>query len=136
MVAAGKAISAPVADAAVTTKMIRVILLAPFLLLLSAWWGSRGQDGPRTARAPLAVPWFAFGFIVVALFNSLRVLPEPVTQLLLNVGNVFMAMAMAALGLTTHYRTVQQAGVKQLLLGGLLMLWLVLGGGLLQILMN
>lgn len=134
VVAAGKAISVPVADAAVTTKMIRVILLAPFLLLLSAWWDARGTD--KTERQPLTIPWFAFGFIAVALFNSLHLLPGAVVQGLLNLGTLLLTMAMAALGLTTHYSTLRQAGVKPLLLAGLLMLWLVLGGGLLQMLLS
>lgn len=136
VVAAGKAISAPVADAAVTTKMIRVMLLAPFLLLLSAWWDSKGTDKTAGQKQPLTIPWFAFGFLAVALFNSLHLLPESVVQALLNLCTLLMTMAMAALGLTTHYSTLRQAGVKPLILGGLLMLWLVLGGGLLQVLLG
>lgn len=137
VVAAGKAIDPQVADAAVTTKMIRVILLAPFLLLLSAWWSSRRpSDTASTQKQPLAIPWFAFGFIAVALFNSLHLLPEPVVQVLLTLGTLLLTMAMAALGLTTHYSTVRQAGARPLILGGLLMLWLVLGGGLVQVVLS
>ncbi|GAA5513819.1 UPF0324 inner membrane protein YeiH [Deinococcus carri] len=133
VVAAGKAVSASVADVAVTTKLIRVMLLAPFLLLLSAWWN--GQAAASTAgnpRQPIPVPWFAFGFIAAALFNSLRLLPDSAVSLLLNVDTWLLTMAMAALGLTTHLSTLRQAGLKPLVLGGLLMVWLVVGGGLFQ----
>ena len=109
------------------------ILATPFLLLLSGWWDARGTD--RTEKRPITVPWFAFGFIAVALFNSLHLLPEAAVQALLTLCTLLMTMAMAALGLTTHYSTLKQAGVKPLILAGLLMLWLVLGGGLLQVLL-
>jgi uncharacterized membrane protein YadS len=39
------------------------------------------------------------------------------------------AMAMAALGLTTHVSAIRSAGIRPLLLGGLLFVWLILGGG-------
>jgi uncharacterized membrane protein YadS len=41
-------------------------------------------------------------------------------------------MAMAALGLTTHVSAIREAGIKPLLLGGVLFVWLILGGGLIN----
>ena len=41
-------------------------------------------------------------------------------------------MAMAALGLTTRFGALKQAGVKPLLLGLLMFIWLILGGGALN----
>lgn len=132
VVAAGKAISAEIADAAVTTKMIRVMLLAPFLILLSAWWNKNSAEAG--GKRNIQVPWFAVGFIAVALFNSLHLLPQSVVAGLLTLDNLLLTMAMAALGLTTQLGTLKQAGVRPLLLGFGLMLWLVLGGGTLQML--
>ena len=37
-------------------------------------------------------------------------------------------MAMAALGLTTHMSAIRRAGIKPLLLAGLLFCWLIAGG--------
>lgn len=124
VVAAGQAIGAPVADAAVTTKMVRVMMLAPFLLMLS-FALQRGSG-----RA--AVPWFALGFVGMVLFNSLQWLPAALVEVLLFVDNWLLAMAMAALGLTTRFAAFREAGWKPLLLGGLLFLWLVGAGGVLQ----
>jgi uncharacterized membrane protein YadS len=45
------------------------------------------------------------------------------------VDTYILAMAMAALGLTTHVSAIRAAGVKPLLLGGVLFVWLILGGG-------
>lgn len=41
-------------------------------------------------------------------------------------------MAMAALGLTTHLSSVRRAGFKPLLLAGVLFVWLVVGGALIN----
>ncbi|GAA5504453.1 UPF0324 inner membrane protein YeiH [Deinococcus xinjiangensis] len=132
VVAIGKAIDPAVADAAVTVKMLRVMLLAPFLIGLSAWWGRHGEPQTAGERGRITVPWFAFGFVGVALFNSLHLLPAGVVADLLNLDTLLLTMAMAALGLTTNLGILRQAGLKPLLLGGALMLWLVCGGGLLQ----
>ena len=40
-----------------------------------------------------------------------------------------LAMAMAALGLTTHISAVRRAGMKPILLATLLFVWLLVGGG-------
>lgn len=130
VVAAGKAINAEVADIAVTTKMIRVMMLAPFLLLLSFWLARRGKaDGEAKT---LVIPWFAVAFIGVVIFNSLQLLPLSLVSVLIEIDTWLLAMAMAALGLTTRFSALRQAGSKPLLLGALLMLWLVAGGGLLE----
>lgn len=130
VVAAGKAINAEVADIAVTTKMIRVMMLAPFLLLLSFWLARRGKaDGEAKT---LVIPWFAVAFIGVVLFNSLHLLPLNLVSALIEIDTWLLAMAMASLGLTTRFAALRQAGSKPLLLGALLMLWLVAGGGLLE----
>jgi uncharacterized membrane protein YadS len=46
----------------------------------------------------------------------------------IEVDTVLLAMAMAALGLTTHVSALRQAGMKPLLLALLLFAWLLAGG--------
>ena len=139
--AAGRSVSVATADTAVVTKMVRVMMLAPLLIALSAW-STRGAGYTRTgmnqsAAAPggkhrLRIPWFAFGFIGMVLFNSLALLPQSVRIALVDVDTFILAMAMAALGLTTHISAIRTAGIKPLLLGGVLFVWLILGGGLIN----
>lgn len=128
VVAAGHAISQETENAAVIAKMLRVMLLAPFLLLLSArvrQQASGGSAEPGTLR----FPWFALVFIAVALFNSLHLLPVAVVNLLNQLDNIVLATAMAALGLTTRLSALKRAGLKPLLLGLALFVWLIVGGG-------
>ncbi len=129
VVAAGRAVSQPAADAAVIAKMVRVMMLAPFLVGLAALLarGRRDRQGPRSR---IAVPWFAFGFIGMVGFNSLQLLPAGLVAALVELDTALLAMAMAALGLTTHVSVLRQAGPRPMLLAALLAAWL-LGGGLL-----
>ena len=130
VVAAGRAVSEGAADTAVIAKMVRVMMLAPFLVALSLLLARGGRAAqPGAARAKIVVPWFAFGFVAVAGINSLHLLPPAVVGAAIDVDTVLLAMAMAALGLTTHVSALRRAGARPLLLALLLFGWL-LGGGL------
>lgn len=128
--AAGRSVSEGAADTAVITKMVRVMMLAPFLIGLSAW--VRGDHDRRPTALPgarVTIPWFAIGFIGVVVFNSLSLLPPSAVSAMITLDTFLLAMAMAALGLTTHVSAIRAAGPRPLLLGGLLLAWLIVGGG-------
>lgn len=127
VVAAGRAISQPATDAAVITKMVRVMMLAPFLVGLSALL-ARGAHVGGGERSKITIPWFAFGFIAMVAFNSLQLLPVGLVTALVDLDTALLAMAMAALGLTTHVSALRQAGAKPMLLAVLLFGWLLMGG--------
>ena len=129
--AAGAAVNPQVADVAVITKMIRVLLLAPFLLALP-WLMRRFGGGTAAQGGALALPWFALGFLGAVAANSLLPLPDTVRHALLTVDTFLLTAAMFALGLGTHWQSIRQAGVRPLLLAGMLALWLLLGGGTLS----
>ena len=123
--AIGGNISPVVADTAVITKMIRVMMLAPFLLGLSWLLTKEAQEGePRK----ITIPWFALWFIAVAVFNSFNLLPQALVTFLVELDTFLLVSAMAALGLTTHIGAIKQAGFKPLILGTLVYLWLIVGG--------
>ena len=172
VVAAGRAIGEQAAATAVITKMVRVMLLAPFLLALSVYLSrekqpdqapSQAHDGAHdeahdpahaqahdsahvqahdqghahaldptrdTARAKprITIPWFALGFIAVTGLNSLVALPAQLTAITTQFDTFVLAMAMAALGLTTHVSAIRSAGVRPLALAAVLFTWLVAGG--------
>lgn len=135
VIAAARPVGPEAGDTAVIAKMVRVMMLAPVLLLLS-WWLARDAthrhgayaDGHVHARAKVNIPWFALAFIGAVAFNSLHLLPAPVVAALNDIDAVLLATAMAALGLTTHVSAVRKAGLKPLLLALLLFAWLIVGG--------
>lgn len=132
VVAAGSAVSAETGEAAVIAKMIRVMLLAPFLLLLAQYLGRR-EAHDEAGAAHRHFPWFALGFVAVVGFNSLHLLPAGLVQALVRLDDWLLAMAMAALGLGTVLGAIRQAGLRPMLLAGGLALWLVLGGALVNL---
>ncbi|QID18465.1 putative sulfate exporter family transporter [Nitrogeniibacter mangrovi] len=124
VVAIGKGLGGEVAGTAVIVKMIRVMLLVPFLLTLS-WLEGRGTDGERR----ITVPWFALAFLALAGVNSLQVVPEPVLAGLRQLGIWLLTAAMAGLGLSTTLAAMRRAGLAPLRLAALLFIYLVLAGG-------
>ncbi|MFW0765081.1 YeiH family protein [Trabulsiella odontotermitis] len=135
VVAAGHAISPDAENAAVIAKMLRVMMLAPFLLLLAARVKQLAPAG-KGQNSKITIPWFAILFIVVAIFNSFHLLPKAVVELLVTLDTVLLAMAMAALGLTTHVSALKKTGAKPLLMALLLFVWLIVGGGMINLLVH
>lgn len=134
VVAAARSIDEHTANTAIITKMVRVMMLAPFLLLLPVFTrngkDSAGHADSQTKTSLTAgIPWFAFAFIGVVALNSLVSLPTVAVSTLIDADTFLLAMAMAALGLTTQLSSVRRAGMRPLLLGGVLFAWLIIGGG-------
>ena len=138
VVAAGKAVADTAANTAVITKLVRVMMLAPFLVLLSAYLlrNSEGAAAPTEAAASAApshswrgvIPWFALGFIAVAGFNSMAVLPHAFVHAAIDADTLILATAMAALGVSTQVSAIRAAGLRPLGLAALLFGWLIFGG--------
>lgn len=133
VVVAGKAVGEQAASVAVIEKMLRVMLLAPFLLLLST--GLNRDAGPNAAgaKSKVVIPWFAVLFVAVTGFNSLQLLPPAWVAAIVQLDTVLLAMAMAALGLRTHLGAIRQAGATPLLLALCLFAFLLLGGWALNV---
>ena len=134
VVAAGRAVAESAANTAVITKMVRVMMLAPFLIGLSAYLARYPEESAnavgaeRAVKGPIVIPWFALGFLLVAGINSLALLPKAVRDTALDVDTLLLAMAMAALGVTTHICAIRAAGIKPLALAAALFGWLLAGG--------
>lgn len=127
VVAVGNMLGDEAAHTAVIVKMIRVMLLVPFLLIVSAWFRTAGKQ-----RGGIAIPWFAVIFVVFAGINSLQVLPVMMVQVLRQAGIFFLVAAMGALGLDTTFSRLRQTGTRPFILGLLLFVHLVLTGGLIN----
>ncbi len=132
VVAAGNAVAETAANTAVITKLVRVMMLAPFLVLLSAYLSRHSEEGAAPASGPQSwrgvIPWFALGFIAVAGFNSMAVLPHALVSTAIDADTLILATAMAALGVSTQVSAIRAAGIKPLALAALLFGWLIFGG--------
>lgn len=131
VVGAGNAVNDTViAQNAVIVKMIRVIMLAPFLLILSLLVGRKTDklsDSPSN-KSKITIPWFAFGFLVVIGFNSLNLLSHEVVNGINTADDFALTMAMTALGVETNFKKFKQSGLKPFILAFILFVWLTVGG--------
>ncbi|MFT5755695.1 MAG: putative integral membrane protein (TIGR00698 family) [Alteromonadaceae bacterium] len=126
-VAAGQSISDETMQTAVVVKLIRVMLLAPFILMLSTLL-CHFEPTKAAEKRVITIPWFVFGFVGTAAINSMLVLPELLTQTLNLLSQFLLATAMAAIGAQTRWETIKKAGSKPLLLAFILFLILMFGG--------
>jgi len=105
------------------------------LILLSLYVARTQQSQihlEATTKAPITIPWFAVIFVAVAGLNSLAIVPSNLVVAAVNIDTLFLAMAMASLGLCTHFSAIKQAGFKPMVLGGILFSWLIIGGALIN----
>lgn len=97
VVAAGHAVSPDAENAAVIAKMLRVMMLAPFLLFLAARVKQLTPAG-NGEKSKITIPWFAIMFILVAVFNSFHLLPKAVVDMLVTLDTVLLAIPWPLLG--------------------------------------
>lgn len=129
-----------IAATATITKMIRVILLAPVLIILALCLRKPSQDG---SKAKITIPWFAVLFLVAICVNTLLqsfdALPQEALSKIIygkgsfleNIDTFLLTMAMVALGTDTTVDKFRMAGAKPFYLAGCIYIWLLAGGYLL-----
>lgn len=130
VVAVGDAVGPAAANAAVVEKMLRVMMLAPFLMWLSFQSAAslKGATSFKACCKQVRIPWFAVLFIVVSAVHSTGVLPSGLVAGLVQLDTLLLATAMAAMGLRTSAASMRRAGVQPLKLGALLFVFLTVGG--------
>ncbi len=128
VVAAGNAVGAVTAQNAVIVKMIRVMLIAPFLLILGFWLAKSAVGKAAGTKTKITIPWFAVLFIAVAGFNSLNLLPQNVVSTINDLDTFALTMAMSALGMETNFNKFKGVGLKPIYLALILFIWLLVGG--------
>ncbi|MBU2713003.1 YeiH family protein [Zooshikella harenae] len=126
-VAAGQSISADTMQTAVVVKLIRVMLLAPFILILSTLL-SRINKSTHATSTTITIPWFVFWFILAAGINSYAELPTIITNTCTFSSQLLLSIAMAALGFQTNYNAIKSIGIKPILLASILFVLLLFGG--------
>lgn len=128
VVAAGNALSVEASKTAVIVKMIRVMMLAPFLLILGVWMFKATHALGRKQSTKITIPWFAIFFIVVAGFNSWDILPQTLVTEINAIDTFLLTMAMSALGMETSIDKFKNVGMKPIYLASILFIWLIVGG--------
>ena len=105
------------------------VLLVPVLLILGLYLRSAASHAGGSAKgAKLPIPWFAVGFLVLAIINSLNIIPADVVAAIRRLDVFALTMAMTALGIETRFANIRKAGPRVMALGLILYVWLLVGG--------
>ncbi|WP_189079965.1 YeiH family protein [Mangrovihabitans endophyticus] len=127
VVAAASTYGPTAAQHAVVVKLVRTLMIIPIVLALAATVRHRDGAAPAEARparwraAVALVPWFLVGFVLVAALNSAGLIPAAAHPPAHRAALVCIAVALAAIGLSTDVAGLRRAGPRPLLLG--VMLW-------------
>lgn len=119
-VGAGYGIDDTAGVAATVTKMLRVALLAPALMLVDGF--VRSGDGRTIVPRP---PAFLVLFVLFALASTFGMVPASLTSVTLPVSRFCILMAMAAIGLMLPWRSLLAYGWRPVLLIAILSLGLL-----------
>lgn len=95
---------------AMTTKLARVVLLAPVCVL-----AARRAEGGQVSRVP-AVPWFVVGFVLAVAVRSTGLLGAPVLEAAAVLASGLLAAGMFGLGLGIRMRELWPFPPRVLLL--------------------
>lgn len=115
VVAAGFQGGSDAGEFATISKLARVMLLAPVVLVLGRL-ALRRRGAASDTPVP-AVPWFVAGFIALMLLNSLVAIPEQAAQATRAATSFLLTAALAAVGMQTDVAKLVSRGGRPLLLG-------------------
>lgn len=117
-VAAGEAIGHGALELAVITKLSRVLMLAPVVLILALSMRRAGNSNPDAKRPPL-VPLFIIGFLAMVLLRSFVDLPEGVLAVGGFLQTALLSAAMFGLGCGVKIRELVRVGARPFVLAAL-----------------
>ncbi|HEX6928790.1 MAG TPA: putative sulfate exporter family transporter [Gammaproteobacteria bacterium] len=112
VVGAGFMISDAAGDTATFTKLLRVAMLAPAVLLVSITVARRGHASSGGA----GIPGFLVAFVALVIVNSLGWVPENISNALQVLSRGCLVVAIAAIGLKASFKGLAASGWRPLLL--------------------
>ena len=122
VVAAATVYGAAAASYAVVVKLTRTLAIIP-LAVFESWRRYRSASGAEQAARPvwykLAPPFLGF-FLLAAALNSLGAIPPSWQGTIKLMAHFGTTVAMAAVGMTSSFAAIRQAGWRPLALGGIL----------------
>ncbi|HFE47118.1 MAG TPA: putative sulfate exporter family transporter [Nannocystis exedens] len=140
VMAAGFAYGPEAGEVALIVKLVRVLLLAPMVVLIGALYAREKRRreevhvAPRT-RLTTLIPPFILGFVALALAKTLNLLPDftlhleaspfwaagavdvGMSSLVTTVSSFLIVVAMAGVGMGVHLRGLAKIGLRALYVG-------------------
>ena len=123
VVASGYAFSEAAGDFATMVKLTRTIAIIPTVLVF-AYIGTRikqkelkaANDGQKVNIVKI-IPWFIGGFLLLAVVNSIGLIPVVAGKVIKGTSKFLMVTALAAIGLGTSITDFKKAGLRPMFYG-------------------
>jgi len=123
VVASGYAFSEAAGDFATMVKLTRTIAIIPTVLVF-AYIGTRmkqkelkaANNGQKVDLMKI-IPWFIGGFLLLAILNSIGLIPTAVSGIMKGTSKFLMVSALAAIGLGTSITDFKKAGLAPMFYG-------------------
>lgn len=123
VVASGYAFSEAAGDFATMVKLTRTIAIIPTVLVF-AYIGTRikqkemkSANNGQKVNLTKIVPWFIGGFLLLAILNSVGVIPAALSGVMKTASKFLMVSALAAIGLGTSITDFKKAGLAPMFYG-------------------
>ncbi len=123
VVAAGYAFSEAAGDFATMVKLTRTLAIIPTVIIFSLIQSNlqRRNSGENASGTAVSIrtlfPWFILGFLVLALLNSLGLIPSAVSAAMKAGSKFLMVSALAAIGMNTSFREMRRSGAMPMVHG-------------------
>src|SRR5690606_9549142 len=112
-------------DTAIIVKLTRVLLLIPVAIVIGYLFQRKENVATGKKKISLSiVPWFIFGFLIMSGVNTLGIFSETLTNIMVDLAYLLIAMAMAGLGLNVNIKSLGKGSIKAFvacLIGSLLL---------------
>ncbi|WP_334059581.1 YeiH family protein [Alteromonas sp. S005] len=127
VVGAGYSVSESAGDMATLTKLVRVAMLMPVVLIMMLvikrfYKASTQAEGGEVPKMPL----FLIGFIALMLLNSFVALPEFVVEAGTQVSRFFLVVSITAIGMKSNLGKLAEVGMLPIVMIVVETLWIAL----------
>ena len=108
--AAGFIVGDEAGKIAVLIKMVRILMLGPFLLIFSILY-SKNKGGNKSSSF-IQVPPFILGFIALSAISTSGLLSQDIILQLSRFSKYLLILAMSAIGLNISFKYILDKGIK------------------------
>jgi uncharacterized integral membrane protein (TIGR00698 family) len=113
VVGAGYSVSPETGDIATLTKLVRVAMLLPVVLIMMVIINRSSQSNKGDLPK---VPGFLIGFVILMVINSCFSLPNVLLESANELSKFFLITAIAAIGMKTNLGKLTEVGIKPIIL--------------------
>jgi len=113
--AAGFIMSNEIGEVAVITKMIRILMLGPILILITFYYSFSNYKVSKKISFP--IPFFIIGFIAFAIAVNYNLIPLSLLPMINTLSKYSLLFAMAAIGLNISLESILRDGPRVFLVG-------------------